>query len=325
MKPTSIRWPKVCLHNCRWYADLTTLTAVLTLSTVRYGKRDVNHAIVRKELRKNRTSLNLLLHDYKMKQDGWVVAHGLRNPVQSVGIIPFTVCPTRGLCLLMVRRKVTVGFMDFVRGKYGVANLHRLKRLIDTMTNEEKQHILSKSYEDLWQIAWGENHCSGGHRLEADQGALLLETIRRGVSVDGVVQTLDSLVAESPTSWIEQEWEFPKGRKNFQEKDLDCAFRETSEETGLPTTMFNVIRNTVPLEEVFIGSNLKSYKYKFYLANVKDPDCDLSNFQRTEISQARWMTADESLAAIRPYHGERLNLVRRVFSLLPTMQLFHVD
>ena len=43
---------------------------------------------------------------------------------------------------------------------------------------------------------------------------------------------LESLIAESNTNWKTPEWGFPKGRRNYQETDIKCAFREFYEETG---------------------------------------------------------------------------------------------
>ena len=47
------------------------------------------------------------------------------------------------------------------------------------------------------------------------------------------INYLKSLIEKSITRWSETEWGFPKGRRNFQEKDLDCALREFEEETGM--------------------------------------------------------------------------------------------
>ena len=46
--------------------------------------------------------------------------------------------------------------------------------------------------------------------------------------------TLASLIHKSSTTWLEPEWGYPKGRRNYQEKDLHCALREFEEETGYP-------------------------------------------------------------------------------------------
>ena len=62
--------------------------------------------------------------------------------------------------------------------------------------------------------------------------------------------------------WDEPEWGFPKGRRNYKEKDLECALREFEEETGIQKSSLTIIKNLNPFEEIFTGSNLKSYKHK---------------------------------------------------------------
>ena len=44
---------------------------------------------------------------------------------------------------------------------------------------------------------------------------------------------------ESKTNWDEPEWGFPKGRRNYQEKDMICAIREFEEETGYQKKILN--------------------------------------------------------------------------------------
>lgn len=260
-----------------------------------------------------------------MKHDGWVLGAGVKVPVLSVGMVLFSVDPTGGLQLLLVRRKVTVGFMDFVRGKYSCQNLQRLSALIDTMTLREKRAILEDTYDRLWTMAWGEDHVGGGYRLESESASCLLETMRRGVSLGGDLISLQDLVTQSRTAWEEPEWEFPKGRKNFQERDIECAYREVGEETGIPIRRFRVVKNITPLEETFIGSNFKTYKYRYYVANVPDTDDDLEKYQKSEIGCVRWFGSDEAFEAIRPYHGEKRQIVQNVKSTLESVQLFHAE
>ena len=60
--------------------------------------------------------------------------------------------------------------------------------------------------------------------------------------------TLNDLIEESSKyeRWEEPEWGFPKGRRNYQEKDYDCAMREFTEETGLSSAIVNNIQNITP-------------------------------------------------------------------------------
>ena len=80
---------------------------------------------------------------------------------------------------------------------------------------------------------------------------------------------LQSIINEIDCNWIEPEWGFPKGRHNYQEKDLLCAFREFEEETGYSRTSLNLIQNISPFEEIFTGSNYKSYKHKYFFEFFK--------------------------------------------------------
>ena len=58
---------------------------------------------------------------------------------------------------------------------------------------------------------------------------------------------------------------FPKGRRNPYESDYDCALREFSEETGYSSKGLQNVRNVVPFEETFTGSNYNSYKHRYFL------------------------------------------------------------
>ena len=80
----------------------------------------------------------------------------------------------------------------------------------------------------------------------------------------GVFQTLLE-ESNQGVQWKEPEWGFPTGRRNYQEKDYECALRETMEETGYPVHEMKNVKNILPYEEIFLGSNYKSYKHKYYL------------------------------------------------------------
>ena len=60
------------------------------------------------------------------------------------------------------------------------------------------------------------------------------------MSTESVRAGLTGMVFKSPRIHLrcellgpsEKEWGFPKGRRNFQEKDIVCGIREFEEETG---------------------------------------------------------------------------------------------
>ena len=64
----------------------------------------------------------------------------------------------------------------------------------------------------------------------------------------------------------------------------------------------------MPIEEIFIGSNHKSYKHKYFLAYTDHIFDSLDKYQETEVSKLEWKTLDECLECIRPYNLEKKQL-----------------
>ena len=82
--------------------------------------------------------------------------HQCKLPITSYGIIVFRFS-TEGIKYLMIRRKDSFGYIDFIRGKYSANNLAQLNILINEMSIEEKQRILTTSFDLLWNEMWGES------------------------------------------------------------------------------------------------------------------------------------------------------------------------
>ena len=132
---------------------------------------------------------------------------------------------------------------------------------------------------------------------------------------------LKDIIEQSKTSWKETEWEFPKGRRNSQEKELDCALREFKEETGYLPENILVVRNIIPFEETFTGSNFKSYKHKYYLSYIHNGIKPAANFQKTEVSQVSWMNLEDCLDHIRPYNLEKKEVLLQINNALEKYRL----
>ena len=254
-------------------------------------------------------------------------------PIISYGIILFRQS-NKGLQYLMIRRKDSFGYIDIIRGKYTPHNIPQIQRSIDEMSMEEKQRLINEPYENLWKMLWGDNgiqHRGEGSSLAKKFEALKNEVknevkneLKNEVNLDLPTSTtsvnLEYLIQNSKTEWQETEWEFPKGHRNFQEKDVETALREFEEETGYLKENITIIDNIIPYEEIFIGSNHKSYKHKYYVAYLNidtDTDTDtLQNYQKSEVSKIEWKTLDECLSSIRPYNLEKKTIIKNVNQVL---------
>jgi ADP-ribose pyrophosphatase YjhB (NUDIX family) len=218
---------------------------------------------------------------------------------------------------LMIQRIDSFGYIEFMRGKYSIHNYRYLRNIIDEMTVQEKQNILNKPFDELWVSLWGE-YSGLQYRGEQQLSKNKYLQLKNGIKSDDVTYNLESLIASSSTQWETAEWGFPKGRRNHQEKDLDCAFREFTEETGYSRECLKQIFNILPYEEIFIGSNMKCYKNKYFLCYM-NANSELSNscgYQKSEVKNMRWLSYDECMNIIRPYNVEKKNMLTSINNTL---------
>lgn len=254
------------------------------------------------------------------------VLYNCKLPIISFGIVAFRY-ELDETQFLMIRRKDSFGYIDFIRGKYSPYNLTQLLNTVDEMSLEEKSRILSLPFEKLWKDMWGETSISNNQfKNEEVSSKKKFDMLNEGLMTDEGFYTLKDIVNMSKTKWSETEWEFPKGRRNQKEKDLDCALREFEEETGIPKNNLSVVENILPFEEIFIGSDHKSYKHKYLLAFVENDIMNtkdlLNNYQVTEVSKIEWKTLDNCLESIRPYHLEKKNLIINISKVLKEYRLY---
>jgi len=247
--------------------------------------------------------------------------HQCKIPITSYGIIAFRPSE-KGYQFLMIRRKDSFGYIDFIRGKYIAHNKEQLQKIFNEMSVKEREFIKNNTFETLWNTMWGEVSNLYQYKNEEIISQKKFELLKNGISVQNDTILLDKLIEESTTSWLETEWEFPKGRRNYQEKDLDCAIREFEEETGYSRENLDIIENIVPFEEIFIGSNHKSYKNKYYLAYMNKQIDSLGDYQKTEVSKLEWKTLNECLVSIRPYNIEKKQLIKNINKILQEFRLY---
>jgi 8-oxo-dGTP pyrophosphatase MutT (NUDIX family) len=239
--------------------------------------------------------------------------HQCKNPITSSGIIVYN-NKANELEFLMICRKDSLGYVDFIRGKYHLYNKRYIINIINEMTISEKKNILEKEFDELWHALWGD-YIGIQYKSEYKISKEKFNMLKLGIKLKNCEYNLVSLINESSTNWIDPEWGFPKGRRNLQEKDLSCAIREFEEETGCSKDALKIIYNLLPVEELFTGSNYKSYKHKYYIAYMDDT-INLNNYQKSEVSKIEWKTYKECMQHIRPYNQEKIDILKRVATII---------
>jgi 8-oxo-dGTP pyrophosphatase MutT (NUDIX family) len=238
----------------------------------------------------------------------WHVYKQCKLPIVSIGLINVNEKKE----YLMICRKKSLGYVDFLCGKYSLSSILHVMNLIDEMTMQEKKHLLEKTFYELWEDLWCTKPDGSSEELNAQEKFMM---IKNGCMICNQWATLQTCIEDSKTSWKEPEWGFPKGRKNHYETDLLCAYREYEEETGYDRKDLLLIKNIVPYEEIFIGSNYKSYKHKYFVAK-SNQSLQKRPYQTTEVSDMKWFTYEEAMMAIRPYNIERKQILTMIHSML---------
>jgi 8-oxo-dGTP pyrophosphatase MutT (NUDIX family) len=217
-------------------------------------------------------------------------------PTMSYGIIG-----VRNGEFLLIQRKDSIGFSDFMRGKYvtkEVLNKWKLKCLLEEMTNDELERVKMQRFEQLWYELW----------MDRDSSIFRNEKLKAQALFED--KYIKNIVASSGvTRYNETEWGFPKGRKNLMESDISCAKREFQEETGLKNTDYKIISETATITETFTASDGVTYIHIYYIAIIND-DVILSNIQKTdifdqEVKDIRFFSYKQAYKKLRDYDTQK--------------------
>ncbi len=232
-------------------------------------------------------------------------------PIISYGIICYKIINGEPHYLLVQRRN-TIGYIDFIRGNY--QNVQQLEIIVNEMTYSEKQDILTKPFDELWDTLWMSHDCrayKNDYRYakskfdELDINNLIMNTI-------------------SETKWLIEEYSIPKGRINTYENIRECAIREFTEETSFSFHEIKLLK-VDPIEELFYGSNGVFYRHIYYVAEIKtdrEPSIDPNNvLQAGEIKQVVWKNYKETMNIFRNYETTKRNLIFNVNNMLMRYQL----
>lgn len=222
--------------------------------------------------------------------------------------------------LLMVSKRYTYAFSDFVKGKYDKSDPKKNKNsrdcliaLFDKMTAGEKLTILSMDFSYMWYKIWLTSNKKGIYYKFKS----IFETM---FLTDGGAR-LRWLISKSRNHNLI--WEIPKGKKICNnEPDIYCAIREFQEETGISKKSYHIY----PRIRMSIAHNDQGITYHstYYLAitarNI-EPKIKFSNEEQiSEISDIRWMNIDNIRLIDENKNLEQL--ARRIFKVAKKMNKF---
>lgn len=241
-----------------------------------------------------------------------------KDPILSCGILlvrsrlqpSSSILPIRedDLELLMVRRRDSMAYTEFLRGKYDPEDVPYVTRLFEHMTVRERERVTSTPFDDLWTRLWGSQDRKGNdYKISKEKFALL---------------DLPGLLANSTTSYEEPEWGFPKGRRVRCETDQACAEREFWEETNIEKDRYVILQN-ITFQEQFLGTNGTPYAHRYMVAILQNPvdiQRKFTNLQAREISAVAWKSISECLAVTRPHYTGRAAMIQSLVKFLGSIE-----
>lgn len=252
---------------------------------------------------------------FRIKRPEWTLARGLTagKGRTLTGIDDVM----QNIEFLLIRRKDSLRFVDFVRGKYNTAEPIYLKQLLSNMTHEERDFLRTTTFEDLWKRVWGSVSIRN-YKNDFELSKVKFDALT-ACREDGTT-LLGQLLEETTTTWTYPEWGFPKGRRNPAETDIECAIREFEEETDITRDKINIVQNMDPLCETFFGDNNVHYCHKYYLAQIPPTvtfgDITSHPHMSREVGDIGWFSIDDAFTRIRSENVEKREILLRVSSIL---------
>lgn len=234
---------------------------------------------------------------------------------------------------LMVQRKDSLAYVEFIRGKYQIEKKSYILRLFSNMTKTERDRIIEQEFTVLWKDMWRreDNEKNKNFNREFNDSFSKFNRLKLGYYIyNGESKTffnLDYIMNNTEPIWSETEWGFPKGRRNINESNHDCAIREFSEETGINKKSI-CVHDIKPFEETFIGSNKIRYKHVYFIAKLDenlnddqlfDPE---NKLQCREIKDVKFFSHDQIFDKIRNTNVERRELFKRANNTI--LKLNHI-
>lgn len=209
---------------------------------------------------------------------------------------------------LLIQRKHSFSYVEFIRGKYDEYNLIEVINLLNLMTKDEIEKILTNDFTTLWTDLWKK---TSKHKAYQKEYILSMEKFKKLDKKEISKMIYFNELYDTP------EWGFPKGRKDKNEKNLDCAIREFEEETGIEQSKYTILNRLNTIEESVIGTENTIYKLVYYLG-IMNENIELkidNEHQKYEVGDMKWLTFEETISKIRPYFKEKITMIYKIYFL----------
>jgi len=230
-----------------------------------------------------------------------------KYPITSYGVMCVNSKDVDNIKYLAIRRRNSLSYVEFLRGRYAYTNISFLKILFTNMTISERELLKKYDFEYLWNKLWLNKRINDYFRAKEK-----FCNLKNGIQQDDIIMSIDYLLENTHCMYTEPEWTFPKGRRNAYESDKETGMREFSEETNYNNDDYKLL-DIAPFHEEHLGTNNVTYKAVYYIGEVitdKEAVIDTNNIsQINEIGDIGWFTCNEIKKKFRKYNVEKKYLI----------------
>ena len=233
-----------------------------------------------------------------------------KEPITSWGII--LIKNIKNPEFLMVSRKNSLGFMEFIRGNYDINKFDTISFLFQQMIPKEIENISKMNFDELWNYAWNDAELPQYLKNDYKKSKDKYMTLRYGTNI---IFSLEYYTNNIKSNYDDNEWGFPKGRRKKNENIKDCALREFYEETGIKQEYINIVLENI--EENLIGTNGIKYRHIYFVAILKG---EYENIELivtdNEIGEVKYFTYEDCIKNIRNYHVDKKRIITNIYNNL---------
>ena len=233
------------------------------------------------------------------------------KPITSYGIILYKYNINKEIEYLLICRKHSIGYIEFIRGNYTISDTKYLLKIFKTMTTSEIHDITTLSFRELWTKLWNNKYKYNKEYLQSKNKFYDLKNKKYSLHIDTLISKTNQ--------YNQPEWGFPKGRKNIDEDDIDTAKREFYEETNISSEYYTILKKEdtyVTFEEKYNAFNNKTYKLIYYIAYLHNDTINISSnfnrYQQNEISTLGFFSLDNAVDIMRPYYNEKKKVIQKI-------------
>jgi len=221
---------------------------------------------------------------------------------------------TQKLEFLLIQRKHSLGYIEFIRGRYTIENYRQIIHLFEQMTMTEIDKIRNYNFDDLWNDLWDKTSASNVYQQDYIKSKEKFEMLKTKEGNDKYF-SLDFYLSNILPKWSTAEWGFPKGRRAYKEGNIKCAIREFYEESGISSNKYTILNKISPIKEVFKGTNGVTYKLIYFLAILND-DVEIPYVYCNEIGDIGWFNYNTCMTLIRDYHIEKKKCLNEIVQFI---------